>query len=187
MTAMDPLDAGTITLDRIADLTEADRGALRALSLAVYPPTETTSWAGRQIEWAAAEWCVRIRAGDGGIASYVGISLREAERDGQPVRIGGIGGVKTHPARRGQGLAARAMERAHAFFRDEAGADFALLVCGPHLLAHYAHLGWREFHGRLLVGQHGATVEFTFNRVMTRAVRAPDPTAGTIDLLGPPW
>lgn len=29
--------------------------------------------------------------------------------------------------------------------------------------------------------------EFTFNRVMVRGVRRAIPTAGTIDLLGPPW
>ena len=181
------MDQPTVTLDRIADLTDADREALRALSLAVYPPTDVASWPGRQIEWAAAEWCVRVRAEDGAVASYVGISLREAEHDGRPVRIGGIGGVKTHPAQRGRGLAARGMERADQFFREEAGVDFGLLVCGPHLLEHYAHLGWREFPGRLLVRQHGATVEFTFNRVMTRAARSAAPQAGTVDLLGPPW
>jgi len=62
-----------------------------------------------------------------------------------------------------------------------------LLVCGAHLLDYYRALGWRDFAGRLWVRQHGATVEFTFNRVMTRGVRADAPQTGTIDLLGPPW
>jgi hypothetical protein len=38
-----------------------------------------------------------------------------------------------------------------------------------------------------MVQQRGATVEFTFNRVMTCEIQAPPPRAGTIDLLGPPW
>jgi hypothetical protein len=63
----------------------------------------------------------------------------------------------------------------------------AVLVCRPHLLAYDRRLGWREFGGRLMVQQHGATVEFTFNRVMTCGIQAPAPQAGIIDLLGPPW
>jgi len=55
------------------------------------------------------------------------------------------------------------------------------------LLDYYNGLGWQEFAGRLLVRQHGAPAEFTFNRVMTCGVRSAAPQTGTIDLLGPPW
>lgn len=177
----------TVSLDRVAELSDADREDLRALSAAVYPPRETTEWAGRNLEWAAAEWCVRVRGENGVPVSYVGISVRDAQHDGRPVRIGGIGGVKTHPAARRQGLASRGMERAMAFFHAQPGLAFALLVCRPELIAHYERQGWVAFAGRLLVCQHGATVEFTFNRVMTRAVVTGAPERGLIDLLGPPW
>lgn len=177
----------TIDLNRVSDLSASDRDALRALSIAVYPPGQSTNWAGRQIEWSAAEWCVRVRDAAGTLASYVGISLRDAKLDGAAVRVGGIGGVKTHPASRRRGLASAGIERALEFFREQRDVDFAMLVCGPHLLDYYRALGWRDFAGRLWVRQHGATVEFTFNRVMTRGVRSTPPETGTIDLLGPPW
>jgi aminoglycoside 2'-N-acetyltransferase I len=177
--------AESITLDRLADLSGAARDELRTLSLAVYPPVATTDWPGRHVEWAPAEWCVRIHEG-GTLVSYVGITLREALRDGTSVRVGGIGGVKTHPAARERGLAARGMERAHEFFRDQS-VGFGLLVCEARLLDYYTRLGWRAFDGRLLVRQRDATVEFTFNRVMTCAVGAAAPENGTIDLQGPPW
>jgi aminoglycoside 2'-N-acetyltransferase I len=177
----------TITLDRVSDLSALDREALRALSVAVYPPAQFTDWPGRRIEWSEAEWCVRIHGDDRALVSYVGICVRYAQRDGRSVRIGGIGGVKTDPSRRRRGLAARGMQRAHEFFRDEAGVEFALLVCAPHLLDYYSRLGWQEFAGQLLVRQHGAAAEFTFNRVMTCGVRSAAPRTGTIDLLGPPW
>ena len=177
----------SIDVSRVADLSDADRDALRALSVAVYPPDESTSWPGRRLEWAAAEWCVRVRNVDGALASYVGISLRDARLGGAAVRVGGIGGVKTHPASRRRGLASVGIDRAFEFFREQRDVDFALLVCGPHLLDYYRALGWREFAGRLWVRQHGATVEFTFNRVMTREVRSAAPELGTIDLQGPPW
>ena len=176
-----------IDLSRVADLSVDDRDALRALSIAVYPPGASTTWAGRRIEWSAAEWCVCVRDADGGLVSYVGISLRDAKRDDSAVRVGGIGGVKTHPASRRRGLASAGIDRALQFFREQRDVDFALLVCGTHLLDYYRALGWRDFAGRLWVTQHGATEEFTFNRVMTRGVRADAPQTGTIDLLGPPW
>jgi len=175
-----------VTLDRTADLTDADREELRRLTDAVYPPDESSAWAGRQLEWAPAEYCVRVRH-DGGVASYVGIVLRDAEQDGRPVRVGGIGGVKTHPAARARGLAARGVARAMAFFHEQPAVAFGLLVCAPHLLAYYARLGWREFRGRMIVRQHGVPVDFAFNRIMTCAVRSPAPEEGTIDLMGPPW
>jgi GNAT superfamily N-acetyltransferase len=174
-------------LDRVIDLSEADREALRALSEAVYPPGQSTSWPGRQIEWSAAEWCVRVHDDAGRLVSYVGVVLRDALLDGRPVRVGGIGGVKTHPAARRRGLAGIGMRRAIELFHGEPGVDFALLVCGPHLLDYYGRLGWRVFDGRLLVRQRGATAEFTFNRVMTYGVRSAAPVGGTVDLLGPPW
>jgi aminoglycoside 2'-N-acetyltransferase I len=175
-----------LSLDRVAELSEGDRAALRDLTQAVYPPEQWADWPGRHVEWAAPEWCVRLRD-NGELVSYVGVYVREATCDGRPVRVGGIGNVKTHPAARGRGYAALGLRRAGEFFRDEASVGFALLVCEPHLLGYYTRLGWREFAGRLLVSQRGAAAEFTLSRVMTCGVNSPAPTAGIIDLMGPPW
>lgn len=176
----------SVTLDRLADLSSPEHDAVRALSTAVYPPTAAADWPGRGREWSVAEWCVRLYARDGVLVSYVGIVVRDALHDGRVRTVGGIGGVKTHPAARGRGHAARAIARAVAFLH-ERGVAFAVLVCQPTLVPYYEHLGWRPFAGRLLVRQHGALEEFTFNRVMTRAITAVAPETGTIDLLGPPW
>jgi aminoglycoside 2'-N-acetyltransferase I len=176
-----------VSLNRVTDLTDSERAALRALSLAVYPPNEAADWPGRHLEWAAAEWCVRVWGDDGELASYTGMVLRQATHDGQPVRIGGVGGVKTHPAARRRGYAGRGLRRAVEFFHEQPDVAFALLVCAPHLIGYYSRLGWQEFGGRLLVEQHGTVAEFTFNRVMTCDVRLAGPVAGTIDLCGPPW
>jgi hypothetical protein len=176
-----------LSLNRVAELTDSAHAALRALSLAVYPPDEAANWPGRHLEWAAAEWCVRVWGGDGELASYTGMVLRQATYDGQPVRIGGVGGVKTHPAARRHGYAGLGVRRAVEFFHAQPDIAFGLLVCAPHLLGYYARLGWQEFGGRMLIRQHGAVVEFTFNRIMTCDVRSAGPAAGTIDLCGPPW
>ena len=95
--------------------------------------------------------------------------------------------MKTHPTARRHGFAALGIRRAIEFFREQPAVEFALLVCDPQLLAYYSRLGWREFAGRLHVRQRGAVAELTFNRVMTFGLSAAGPTAGTIDLRGPPW
>jgi hypothetical protein len=171
----------------MADLADTTRADLAALSRAVYPPDVAAAWPGRHLEWSAHEWGAFVRAGDGALVSYVGIVLRSAMSDGRPVRVGGIGGVKTHPAARRQGFAGRGIGRAVEFFREQPDVAFGLLVCEPHLIGYYGRLGWQEFSGRLLVTQRGEPSEFTFNRVMTLGVRSAGPTAGTIDLCGPPW
>ena len=175
-----------LTLDRVADLSASDREALRALSTAVYPPT-ADPWPGAQWQWSSHDFCIRSLDEDGAPLTYVGIVLRDATLDGRPVRVAGIGGVKTHPAARRCGLAGHAMRHAIRYFRERGDVHFGLLACAPHLLAYYGDLGWTPFAGRMLVLRHGEMVEFTFNHVMTHGVLAASPEAGTIDLQGPPW
>jgi GNAT superfamily N-acetyltransferase len=181
------VESAGISLDRVADLSDLDRAAIRALSLAVYPPAEAATWPGRHLEWAKGEWCVRVWGDASDLVSYTNIVLRQAGWDGRPVRVGGIGGVMTHPAARGRGHAARGIRRAMDFFREQGGVAFALLVCEPGLLGYYGRLGWLDFHGRLRVRQLGEPADFTFNRVMVHDLEAAGPTSGTVDLMGPPW
>ena len=167
-------------------MTASDREELRALSVAVYPPDQWADWPGRLIEWSDAEWGVRIFDEHDALASYTGVVVRDAAVDGRPVRIGGVGGIKTRPDARGRGYARLGVEKALEFF-GSAGVDFALLVCEPELVSYYAATGWVEFRGRVLVRQRGVVEEFTFNRVMTHDVHAAAPLGGEIDLRGGPW
>jgi predicted acetyltransferase len=121
------------------------------------------------------------------LIGYVGLVVRSARHDGRSVRLGGIGGVKMHPAARRQGCAARAVRRAVASLRERADIEFGLLVCEPHLIGYYQRLGWQEFGGRLLVTQRGRPAEFTLNGVRVWGLQGVGPSASTIDLLGPPW
>jgi GNAT superfamily N-acetyltransferase len=174
-------------LRRVADLTAGEQAALRTLALAVYPPEVSAAWPGRAIEWAAHQWAVVGWGAEGAALCYVGLVFRDARSGDRPVRVGGIGGVKTHPASRGRGLATTAIQRALGFFREQGDVDFGLLVCEPGLVPFYERQGWRRFLGALLVAQRQATVPFTFNLPMTTPVRFQEPLAGAIDLMGPPW
>lgn len=128
-----------------------------------------------------------VRDPEGPALCHVGVVVRDARCDGRVVRVGGVGGVKTHPATRGRGYATAAIRRALDFLRDGVDVEFTLLVCEPDLTPFYERLGWRPFPGVLLVTQHEATVPFTFNRPMTIPVRRDEGPTDTIDLLGPPW
>ena len=176
-----------LSVDRVSELPDQDLAAVRALSQIVYPPAEATDWPGRHLEWAEPEWCVRVWEPSGQLVSYVGVLLRNATYNGQSVRVGGVGGVKTHPAARRRGYAGRGLQRAAEFFQERCSVAFALLVCDPRLLSYYASLSWREFVGTLWVAQYGSRAKFTFNRVMTLSVSGEAPANGTIDLGGPPW
>jgi len=176
-----------VLLCPVADLTDDECAEVSALSRAVYPPEVSAAWPGRHWEWSAHQSVVLVRAADRELVCYAGLVVRTGLFDGGPVGIGGIGGVKTHPAARRRGCAAQAVRRAVAYFHERADIVFGLLVCEPHLIRYYERLGWQEFGGRLVVRQRGAPVEFTLNRVMVCAVQEAGPPAGTIDLAGQPW
>jgi len=172
---------------QVADLTPHEQAALRTLSLAVYPPETASAWPGRAIDWSAPQWSVIGWNAGGEAICHVGVVLREARWNERPVKIGGIGGVKTHPGSRRRGFASFAVQRALAFLRERGNVDFGLLVCEPVLIPYYERLGWRRFPGEPLVTQEQATVPFTFNLTMTMPIRMQEPLDGTIDLMGPPW
>lgn len=167
--------------------TDEQTRELWQLTEAVYPPDENGEWAGAKIEWARPDMGVRVVDSSGWLVSYVGVLTREGIYDGEPVMIGGIGGVKTHPDARGLGYAALGMEHATQWLLGQPEVDFGLLVCQDDLLGYYGNMGWKQFGGTLLTLQEGNTVEFTFNNVMTRDLAGEGPTEGVIDLLGPPW
>lgn len=176
-----------IDITRVADLLPADRDALRALTLAVYSPDVLATLPETRVTWAPATWGIRVRNDDGRLVSYVGMLTREATVEGAPVLIGGIGGVKTHPDARRRGYAAAALRAATTFFTDACGVAFILLVCLPPTVPYYERLGWRRFHGTLLVEQPGGTITFTANLPMVLPARDTAPLDGTINLCGYPW
>jgi aminoglycoside 2'-N-acetyltransferase I len=158
---------------------------IQPLAALVYPPEVMASIVWRDVTWAHAAWWILVY-GEDRLVSTAGLHLREGIHEGAPVRIGGIGGVMTHPALRRHGFAGAALRQAHAFFADQA-MHFSLLFCEPKNIAFYAGLGWRAFSGEVVVEQPGTSGPFTLMTAMVRGVTAPAPSGGTIDLCGLPW
>lgn len=171
----------------VTDFTPEERDELRALTVAVYSSEVIVTLPKTRVTWAPAEWSIRVRDDDRRLVSHVGMLMRDVAVDDVPMTIGGIGGVKTHPDARGRGYAAAALQAATAFFTDEHGVAFVLLVCLPPTVSYYERLGWRRFRGTLLVDQPDGTVPFTTNLPMVLPARAAAPLDGTINLCGYPW
>jgi aminoglycoside 2'-N-acetyltransferase I len=172
---------------RVADLTASEQAALESLSLAVFPPEIARTLPGRAFEWAEPEWSIIGWDADSRAVCHAGILCREVRWNERPVKVGGIGDVRTHPAARRRGLASTAMKRAVDFLRGQPDVDFGLLVCEADLVPFYEHLGWQRFAGDLFVTQRKIRVPFTFNLPMTIPIRLEESLGGIIDLLGPPW
>ena len=172
-----------IDLRTVAELTEKDRASLGVLNSAVYPPDVVAAWPGRSFEWAARQWSVIVWNDERTLAlAHAGVLDRNVRLNQTIVKVGGIGGVMTHPEFRHQGIAKAAINRSVEFFRERGDFDFALLVCKPELIPFYERLGWQQFLGKLLVTQRGQSTEFTFNLPMIYSIRGQTEYEGVIDL-----
>ncbi|HEX7926065.1 MAG TPA: GNAT family N-acetyltransferase [bacterium] len=152
----------------------------------VYPPEVMAQAAWRHVRWAHADWRLLARDDAGTVVSTVSGYLRDATLDGQPVRLGGIGSVMTHPAHRRQGLVRASFDRALHLFA-EAGCELAMLVCESHNVPVYHALGWEFFWGSTVVRQPHGPVVFHLMHAMTLGITRPAPTGGLLDLCGEPW
>lgn len=164
-------------------------GELGALAHAVYGPPQQRDDPFAPIDWDMPEISVVVRRdGRNDLLAHAGVLVRECLHNGEPVRIGGLLEVKTHPDVRGHRLGKAVVQRATDLLRDDPALDFALLVCLEDLLAYYEPLGWIEFTGDLWVEQPDGPLRFNeISRVMVLPAGSHAPTDGVIDLQGRPW
>jgi predicted GNAT family N-acyltransferase len=167
-------------------LSDTQKKSLDQLRAAVYPPEVIATLPGRFFTWASPQWSVLLWD-QGELVSRVGLIVRETLNDGVTKNIGGIGGVITHPARQGQGLASQTMREASRRFDADLKVSYALLFCQPHLVGFYTRLMWKPFHGKVFVEQPQGKVEFSSNGAMILDVREQAPLNSVLDLNGLPW
>jgi len=137
--------------------------------------------------WSDEDWYVLVKL-DGQVVGHVGIVERTGTVNGQPVRLGGIGGVATSPEYRRQGFARSTMETAATFMRDELRVEFGLLICGNKMRSYYGKLGWQPVEGPLTFDQPKGKITFDDStKIMILPCNKHDWPQGVIDLCGPPW
>jgi aminoglycoside 2'-N-acetyltransferase I len=161
---------------------------IQALEADVYTPDVLAEVPWRDVVWSHANQRVIVWDDDDAApVSHVGLYFRDALGDGQPLRVGGIGGVMTRRDRQGHGYATAAMAAARQVFRNAGGVDLCLLFCEPHLIAFYKRLGWQPYDAPIFVEQPSGRQQFTVTRAMIiddASQRAP---MGEVDLCGAPW
>ena len=165
---------------------EYQKIAFTQLRAAVYPPEVIATLPGRFFSWASPQWSILLWDQDE-LVTRIGLIRREILSDGVAKSIGGIGGVMTHPARQGQGLASQAMREASKYFDTDLNVSYALLFCRPHLVEFYKRLMWKSFQGKVFVEQPQGEVEFSANGAMVLDVREQAPLNGVLNLNGLPW
>jgi len=135
--------------------------------------------------WSNVDWHVLLSM-DGEWVSHIDIIERTGAVNGQPIKLGGIGGVGTLPAWRRRGLAEAAMRAAMTFLRDELRVEFGLLICSPHMIPYYRKLGWQVVPGPLTFDQPQGQVTFA-DVTMILPCTQHDWPSGVIGLCGLPW
>ncbi len=132
---------------------------------------------------------------------HVDITERTVLVDGQPLQVGGIGGVATLEGWRRRGIATAALQCAADFLGDELAVPFGLLFCDPALVPFYAKLGWQEIPGPLVYDQpdpcepglEQAVADRPVHKVLLDGAAMVLPCleqnwpAGLVDLCGFPW
>jgi GNAT superfamily N-acetyltransferase len=140
---------------------------------------------GEEFAWASGNLYV-IGWVDGTIVASLQIIDRMAKIGDLPVRLGGIGGVATHPDHRRRGYASALMNRAGDFLRNDLKVDFGLLICAQSKIHLYNSVGWQEIKGPLLVDQPTGKIVFdTVTMILPCSLSTwPD---GVVDICGLPW
>jgi GNAT superfamily N-acetyltransferase len=162
------------------------RAETAPLVAAVYPPEVFATIVWRNVVSAPASRKVLVYENDRLMAA-AGILFREAEIDGIPARIAGIGGVMTLPEAQGKGFGRAAMLAAHGVTERDGTSAFGLLFCEPKNIAFYERLGWLVFRGTIIAEQPDAIGPYRVMPAMVRPLAGSAPVEGTIDLRGLPW
>jgi len=159
---------------------------VRRVMHVIYPGSMLATSLGRRYKWASPQWSILIKEG-GEVTATVGMHVREINSNLTTKKIGGVGGVMTHPAKRRRGLASIAMREAVRRFHDDLNVSYALLFCRPHLMPFYRSLNWKTFEGKVFVNQPEGRIDFTSKGAMVLDIREHAPLNGILDLNGLPW
>jgi aminoglycoside 2'-N-acetyltransferase I len=135
--------------------------------------------------WQPKRWHVFLEA-DGELTSHVGLLSHVVKVGGEPVAVGGVGGVVTRGDAHGRGYATEAMRFAASYMCEQLEVDFGMLFCRDLLVNFYRKLGWQLLEERALVEQPTGKIPLPFN-VFVLPCRGRAWPQGSIDLDGLPW
>jgi len=166
---------------------DSSRPLISALTAAVYPPEVLAVMPWRDVQSARSQRRIMVLDEDNSIVATAGLLVRDAMLNEAPVRIGGVGGVMTDPARQNSGLGRMAMDAVADLMVRWGGIGFGVLFCEAKNIGFYSKLGWGVFHGVVRITQDRGDVIYDIMTTMVRPVSASAPRSGSLDLRGRPW
>jgi GNAT superfamily N-acetyltransferase len=121
---------------------------------------------------------------NGELVSHVGVLKHEVSVDGQPILVGGVGGVVTIPQAQKRGFA-RVLMRHVAEFFVQWPVEAGLLFCLQRRIPLYQSLGWQLLSAPVVIQQPDGDRESPL-KVMVLPFGKPWPE-GKVELNSLPW
>jgi GNAT superfamily N-acetyltransferase len=137
------------------------------------------------LDWAPPEIAIWAQV-DSTIVSLLFLVQREITVGEQPVGIGGLGGVATHPDYQRRGYAAQVMRYSETYMRETMQVPFGLLVCHTMRRPYYEGLGWVAISEPMVFDFRGQTIQWVAETMYLPLTGQAWP-AGIVNLLGNPW
>lgn len=119
-------------------------------------------------------------------ASHVGMLQHTVKVNDQPISVGGIGGVITHPEHQGKGFAKVLMKEAENYFKKKWHLEFGMLFCFDRLLPFYKSMGWQHIQDDVYVFNKTEKVIWT-DEMMVLPLTAKQWPKGDVDIDGYFW
>lgn len=135
--------------------------------------------------WRPKDWHVLLDV-DSHAVSHVGVLEQVVKVAGQPVKVGGIGGVVTAGDLHGRGYAQKAMQHAEKFMCEELKVEFGLLFCLDRLKSFYERRGWQLLNDPVEFEQPSGKMVSPLNVMVLPCGKRVWP-AGATDLCSLPW
>lgn len=120
----------------------------------------------------------------GEIVSHVGVLKHEVSVAGQPLLVGGVGGVVTIPSAQKRGYARELMSHTAEFFK-QWGVAAGLLFCLERRVPYYGSQGWQLLRFPVEIQQRDGNIESPLEVMVLPLTRAwPE---GNVQLNSFPW
>jgi len=118
--------------------------------------------------------------------SHASILKHEVLVDGEPVTVGGVGGLVTVPQGQRKGYANRLVQHATKYLETEWRVDAGFLFCLARLMPYYGRLGWQEVGDQVIIQQPAGEIVSPMC-VMVLPFGGREWPAGSIELRSLPW
>jgi aminoglycoside 2'-N-acetyltransferase I len=169
----------TIEIKAIRNLSQPEQDEVYQLLTVVFE-ADISQWT-----WSQDDYRLLVRI-DNRILSHVAIIERTCLVNEHPVKVGGVGGVGTHPEWRGQGLASLAMRQTAEFMKNQLKVEYGVLFCANEMVPYYQRLGWRMIDAPVTFEEHGVRMQCDCPVMYLPCVKPYWP-AGNVDVCGTLW